>query len=87
MSHQRKNKILDQQARLRAERLCKECMPRSHSNYHKFVNEIKKQLESPEATREKILNIFQTLSVSLDGPKQAQYFEDFTKFRKLAPAS
>jgi len=87
MNQQRKNKILDQQARLKAERLCMECMPRSHSNYHKFVNQTMKQLQSPEATRKKILNIFQTLSISLDAPKQTAYFESFSKFRKLAPAS
>ncbi len=83
MNQQRRNKILDQVARLKAERLCMECMPRNHDNYHKFVNETMKQLQSPEATRAKVLNIFKELSITLDAPKQTKYFENFSKFRPI----
>ena len=83
MNQQRRNKIKDQVARLKAERLCVECMPRTHDDYHKFVNQTMKQLRSPAATREKILGIFETFSIKLDAPKQKKYFENFSKFRPL----
>jgi len=87
MNQQRSNKIRNRLVHLQAEKICKECTTRSHPNYHKFVNETMKQLESPEATRKKLLSIVQTLSISSDGLKQTQYIEGFKKFHKLDPAS